>query len=277
MEISEIIPHIEVLIFASEKPLTSPDIVELINNTFGFLEERISLDQVDVAVNGIKEKYDSEFYPFEVRESGGGWQFLTKKDYHQTIAQLNGDKFLKRLSNAALETLALIAYKQPITKGEIESIRGVNTDYSIQKLLEKELILISGRSETMPGKPLLYVTSKTFMDYFGINSPEDLPKIKEVLAEQLIEGTIINPEDFTDQNVANASEFEEESLIIDTETASNEDPIDELAAAEDEALDTEDDGNFNESDNFEDYDEDAEEDGDDASEEDDENSEKDPA
>ena len=277
MEISEIIPHIEVLIFASEKQLTSPDIVELINNTFGFLEERISTDQVDAAVNGIKEKYDSEFYPFEVRESGGGWQFLTKKDYHQTIAQLNGDKFLKRLSNAALETLAIIAYKQPITKGEIESIRGVNTDYSIQKLLEKELILISGRSENMPGKPLLYVTSKTFMDYFGINSPEDLPKIKEVLAEQLIEGTIINPEDFTDQNVANASEFEEESLIIDTETASNEDPIDELAAAEDEALDTEDDGNFSESDNFEASEEDANEDGDDASEDADENSDKDPA
>jgi segregation and condensation protein B len=277
MEISEIIPHIEVLIFASEKPLTSPDIVELINNTFGFLEERISTDQVDAAVNGIKEKYDSEFYPFEVRESGGGWQFLTKKDYHQTIAQLNGDKFLKRLSNAALETLAIIAYKQPITKGEIESIRGVNTDYSIQKLLEKELILISGRSENMPGKPLLYVTSKTFMDYFGINSPEDLPKIKEVLAEQLIEGTIINPEDFTDQNVANASEFEEESLIIDTETKSNEDPIDELAAAEDEALDTEDDGNFSESDNFEASEEDANEDGDDASEDADENSDKDPA
>ena len=277
MEISEIIPHIEVLIFASEKPLTSPDIVELINNTFGFLEERISTDQVDAAVNGIKEKYDSEFYPFEVRESGGGWQFLTKKDYHQTIAQLNGDKFLKRLSNAALETLAIIAYKQPITKGEIESIRGVNTDYSIQKLLEKELILISGRSENMPGKPLLYVTSKSFMDYFGINSPEDLPKIKEVLAEQLIEGTIINPEDFTDQNVANASEFEEESLIIDTETESNEDPIDELAAAEDEALDTEDDGNFSESDNFEASEEDANEDGDDASEDADENSDKDPA
>jgi segregation and condensation protein B len=258
MEISEIIPHIEVLIFASEKPLTSPDIVELINNTFGFLEERISIDQVDAAVNGIKEKYDSEFYPFEVKESGGGWQFLTKKDYHQTIAQLNGDKFLKRLSNAALETLAIIAYKQPITKGEIESIRGVNTDYSIQKLLEKELILISGRSENMPGKPLLYVTSKTFMDYFGINSPEDLPKIKEVLAEQLIEGTIVNPDDFTDQNVA-----------IATETPSNEDPIDDLAALENEAFDTEDDGNFSESDNFEEANED--------SNEDDENSEKDPA
>ena len=87
------------------------------------------------------------------------------------------------------------------------------------------------------------------MDYFGINSPEDLPKIREVLAEQLIEGTMINPEDFTDQNVANTAGFEEDSLLINTETASNEDPIDELAAAENETLDTEDDGNFNESDN----------------------------
>lgn len=200
MEISTIIPHIEVLIFASDKPLTSLDIVELINNSFGFLEERIMADQVDSALQGIKEKYDSEFYPFEVKESGGGWQFLTKKDYHKTIAQLNGDKFLKRLSNAALETLAIIAYKQPITKGEIEAIRGVNSDYSIQKLLEKELILISGRNEHAPGKPLVYATSKNFMDYFGINSASDLPKIREVLAEQMVEGT--RPEDFTDLPVA---------------------------------------------------------------------------
>jgi len=200
LEISTIIPHIEVLIFASDKPLTSLDIVELINNSFGFLEERIMPDQVDTALQGIKEKYDSEFYPFEVKESGGGWQFLTKKDYHKTIAQLNGDKFLKRLSNAALETLAIIAYKQPITKGEIEAIRGVNSDYSIQKLLEKELILISGRNEHAPGKPLVYATSKNFMDYFGINSASDLPKIREVLAEQMVEGT--RPEDFTDLPVA---------------------------------------------------------------------------
>ena len=204
MELSEIIPHIEVLIFASEKPLTSLDIVELINNSFGFLEERISLDQVETAVEGIREKYAAEFYPFEVRESGGGWQFLTKIDYHKTIAQLNGDKFLKRLSNAALETLAIIGYKQPITKGEIEAIRGVNSDYSIQKLLEKELILISGRNEQLPGKPLVYATSKTFMDYFGINSAADLPKIKEVLADQIVEGTIIKPEDFTDNQIADA-------------------------------------------------------------------------
>ncbi|MEN9685558.1 MAG: SMC-Scp complex subunit ScpB [Bacteroidota bacterium] len=204
MELSQIIPHIEVLIFASEKPLSSLDIVELINNSFGFLEERIMLDQVESALEGIREKYDSEFYPFEVKQSGGGWQFLTKASFHKTIAQLNADKFLKRLSNAALETLAIIAYKQPITKGEIEAIRGVNSDYSIQKLLEKELVLISGRNEHMPGKPLVYATSKNFMDYFGINTADDLPKIKEVLADQIVEGTIINPEDFTDQHVAQA-------------------------------------------------------------------------
>ena len=191
MEIGNIIPHIEALIFASDKPLTSMEITELVNNAFGFMEEKLTLEQIQTSIDGIIEKYASEFYPFEVRESGGGWQFLTKRDYHKTIAQLNGEKFLKRLSSAALETLAIIAYKQPITKGEIEAIRGVSSDYSIQKLLEKELINITGRNEDMPGKPLVYATSKTFMDYFGINSPADLPKLKEVFAETLIEPTII--------------------------------------------------------------------------------------
>jgi segregation and condensation protein B len=167
------------------------EITELINNAFGFMEEKLTLEQVQTSIDGIVEKYASEFYPFEVRESGGGWQFLTKKDYHKTVAQLNGEKFLKRLSSAALETLAIVAYKQPITKGEIEAIRGVSSDYSIQKLLEKELIVISGRNENMPGKPLVYSTSKTFMDYFGINSADDLPKLKEVFAETIVEPTII--------------------------------------------------------------------------------------
>ena len=192
MEIGNIIPHIEALIFASDKPLTSMEITELINNAFGFMEEKITLEQIQTSIDGIIEKYASEFYPFEVRESGGGWQFLTKKDFHKTVAQLNGEKFLKRLSSAALETLAIIAYKQPITKGEIEAIRGVSSDYSIQKLLEKELIIISGRNEEMPGKPLVYATSKTFMDYFGINSAADLPKLKEIFAETIVEPTLIN-------------------------------------------------------------------------------------
>lgn len=219
MEISQIIPHIEALIFASDKALNPADITELINNAFGFLEERIALEQVETALTGIQEKYATEFYPFELKQSGGGWQFLTKPDFHKTIAQLNGDKFLKRLSNAALESLAIIAYKQPITKGEVEAIRGVNSDYSIQKLLEKELIVISGRNELLPGKPLVYATSKNFMDYFGINSTEDLPKIREVLADQIVEATIIKPEDFTDNSIFEQvvddadKEREEEDII----------------------------------------------------------------
>jgi segregation and condensation protein B len=201
MEISQIIPHIEALVFASDKALNANDITELINTAFGFLEERISLEQIEAALEGIHEKYSTEYYPFELKQSGGGWQFLTKPAFHSTIAQLNGDKFLKRLSNAALESLAIIAYKQPITKGEVEAIRGVNSDYSMQKLLEKELIVISGRNEMLPGKPLIYSTSRNFMDYFGINSTEDLPKIKEVLADQIVEATVIKPEDFTDNSV----------------------------------------------------------------------------
>lgn len=196
MEISNLIPHIESLIFASDKPLTSAEITELINQAFGFMEEKIVVEQVDAAIEGIVEKYSSEFYPFEVRQSGGGWQFLTKKEFHKTVAQLNGEKFLKRLSTAALETLAIVAYKQPVTKGEIEAIRGVSSDYAVQKLLEKELIIITGRNEKLPGHPLVYATSKGFMDYFGINTPEDLPKIKEVLADQLVQPTVVNHTDF---------------------------------------------------------------------------------
>jgi segregation and condensation protein B len=192
MDIADLIPHIEALIFASDKPLTSMEMTELLNNAFGFMEDKLTLEQVITGIEGIVEKYKAEFYPFEVRESGGGWQFLSKKEYHKTIAQLNGEKFLKRLSTAALETLAIVAYKQPITKGEIESIRGVNSDYSIQKLLEKELIVIIGRNEEMPGKPLIYSTSKTFMDYFGINQTSDLPRLREVLGESMEEPSLIN-------------------------------------------------------------------------------------
>ncbi|MFZ9694800.1 MAG: SMC-Scp complex subunit ScpB [Chitinophagaceae bacterium] len=193
-DISTLIPHIEALIFASDRPLTTMEITDLVNNAFGFLEDRVPMDQIEAALEGIKEKYASEFYPFEVKHSGGGWQFLTKTDYHKTIAQLNGDKFLKRLSPASLETLAIIAYKQPVTKGEVESIRGVSSDYAVQKLLEKELIVISGRNEKLPGHPLVYATSRNFMDYFGINSSDDLPKIKEVLAEQLVDPTLVRGE-----------------------------------------------------------------------------------
>lgn len=201
MELSQIIPHIEALIFASDKPLTATEITELVNTALGFIEDRAGLDQVETAIEGIKEKYEAEFYAFELKQSGGGWQFLTKPEFHKTVALINGDKFIKRLSVASLETLAIIAYKQPITKSEIESIRGVNCDYAVQKLLEKDLVIISGRNEDAVGKPLIYETSRSFMDYFGINSPDELPKISEVLMEELVKATRMNEEAGDDVNL----------------------------------------------------------------------------
>lgn len=195
MDLSRIIPHVEALIFASDKPLAAADLLEMVNNALAFIEDRTSSDQVEAAIQGIHEKYASDFYAFELKESGGGWQFLTKKEYHTTVAQLSADKFIKKLSTAALETLSIIAYKQPITKSEIENIRGVNCDYAVQKLLEKELVIIAGRNEDAVGKPLIYTTSRSFMDYFGINSPEELPKIREVLMEELAQPTQVSDEE----------------------------------------------------------------------------------
>ena len=201
MEISTIIPHIEALIFASEKPLPSLELVELLNNALGFIEDRASLDQVESSLDAIREKYESEFYPFEVKESGGGWQFLTKAQYYKTVAQLNGEKFLKKLSTAALETLSIIAYKQPVTKGEIENIRGVNCDYAVQKLLEKELIIITGRRENAPGQPLIYATSKSFMDYFGINTVDDLPRLQDIMSGENVSATAVGNSNPVDEDI----------------------------------------------------------------------------
>ena len=220
MEIGTIIPHIEALIFASDKPLADHELAEHVNNALGFIEDRASLEQVVAAIEGIKEKYDSEFYAFELKQSGGGWQFLTKAAYHKTVALINGDKFIKKLSNAALETLAIIAYKQPITKSEIESIRGVNCDYAVQKLLEKDLIIISGRNEDAVGKPLIYNTSKSFMDYFGINSADDLPKIREVLMEEYANATSVS--DILEEQAATENGMADSPEIILERTVSED-------------------------------------------------------
>lgn len=238
--ISELIPHIEALIFASDKPLTSLEVTDLMNQSFSFMDEKIAYDQIDAALEGIVEKYQAEFYPFEVKQSGGGWQFLTKKTFHKTVAQLNGDKFLKRLSTAALETLAIIAYKQPVTKGEIEAIRGVSSDYAVQKLLEKELIIIAGRNEKLPGHPLIYSTSKSFMDYFGINTADDLPKIREVLAEQVILPTQINHTEFEQGELAVTEQGE--MVEKESETERERETVEEVESDSEEDAEIEEQG-----------------------------------
>ncbi len=114
---------------------------------------------------------------------GGGFQFLTKPAFQPSVGTILKQKVKKRLSTSAMETLAIIAYKQPVSKPEIEQIRGVNCDYAIQKLLEKELIELGGKANS-PGRPSLYRTSRKFMDYFGINHINQLPDIKEFHQEE---------------------------------------------------------------------------------------------
>jgi len=167
--------HIEALIFASEQGIRLEEIMYCLQAAF---ERDFTTDEVNESLKAIELKYSDDNLAIELVKVGNGYQFFTKKQFHPVINLLQLQRSKKRLSQAALETLAIIAYKQPVTKTDVEQIRGVNCDYSIQKLLEKELIAIIGKSESL-GKPILYGTSGLFMDYFGINSIQDLPQIKD--------------------------------------------------------------------------------------------------
>lgn len=142
-------------------------------------EADVPFEDIEKAIAALLEKYEGANFSFSIVQTAGGFQFLTKPAYQASISILLKQKSRKRLSTSALETLSIIAYKQPITKGEIEQIRGVNCDYAVQKLLEKQLVEISGKSEAI-GRPVLYATTDKFMDYFGINSLKNLPVPKDI-------------------------------------------------------------------------------------------------
>ncbi|WP_295716390.1 SMC-Scp complex subunit ScpB [Mucilaginibacter sp.] len=167
--------YIEALIFASEQGIRMEEIMYCLQAAF---ERDFNATEVNESLKAIELKYSDDNLAIELVKIGNGYQFFTKKQYHPVINLLQLQRSKKRLSQAALETLAIIAYKQPVTKTDVEQIRGVNCDYSIQKLLEKELIAIIGKSEAL-GKPILYGTSGLFMDYFGINNIQELPQIKD--------------------------------------------------------------------------------------------------
>jgi segregation and condensation protein B len=169
--------YIEALIFSSEQSIRIEEIMYCLQASF---ERDFSTEEISGYLDNIKLKYRDENLAIELVHVANGYQFLTKKEYHAVISLLQMQRSKKKLSSAALETLAIIAYRQPVTKLEIEQIRGVNSEYSIQKLLEKELIAIVGKSETV-GRPILYGPSQQFMDYFGINNLNELPQIKEFM------------------------------------------------------------------------------------------------
>ncbi|TXF83561.1 SMC-Scp complex subunit ScpB [Neolewinella aurantiaca] len=167
--------HIEALIFAAPTPVSLEELQSVLLENFGVrFARKVMLEAIDE----LKKRYDLDVHSFEITEVAGGYQFMTKGAYHETIGTHLRMQSNKKLSRSALETLSIIAYKQPVVKSELEKIRGVSCDYSIQKLLEKELITISGRADSI-GKPLLYSITDRFLDYFGIKSLDEMPVPKD--------------------------------------------------------------------------------------------------
>jgi segregation and condensation protein B len=184
------LPVIEGLIFASEDPISSAEIARAIMVIDG-TDILISESSVDEAVDTINLRYEPSCFPFKIMRIADGFLFATKQELSKYLGYLNSEKIRRRLSQASLETLSIIAYKQPVTKPDIEAIRGVNSDYILSTLLDKKLITIVGRNETV-GRPLLYGTTEDFLKYFGLNKISDLPKPREIME-------LMQDEDFLEQ------------------------------------------------------------------------------
>ncbi len=195
---------IEALIFSSDDSLGSGEIINAIKGIDGE-EIEITAKDIENVVDQLNAKYSENSQSFKIVKVANGYLFATSEEYAKYVGYLSSEKTRRRLSPAALETLSIVAYKQPITKPELETIRGVNSDHIINSLLEKNLITIKGRSESI-GRPLLYATTDEFLKYFGLNTLSDLPKPREI-------EEIMNDEDFIEQKrqiLMNAMEEEAE-------------------------------------------------------------------
>jgi segregation and condensation protein B len=194
---------IEALIFSSDEPISESEIIRVIKGIDG---DEIDINVVDIqnSVQELNTKYAANNNSFKIIKIANGFLFATTKENAKYIGYLSSEKTKRRLSQAALETLAIIAYKQPITKPELEQIRGVNSDYILNTLLEKNLINITGRAESI-GRPLLYGTTTEFLKYFGLYNLSDLPKPREI-------EEIMKDEDFIEQKNKIMMNLVEENL-----------------------------------------------------------------
>lgn len=177
---------VEALIFASDEEITIREIKDLLD-TFRI---NVSIKEIEVSIGELNEEYENNSNAFEIIKLAGGYIFATRKKYSHFLGKLTAETQKKKLSQSAIETLAIIAYKQPITRSEIEFVRGVNVDYIVNSLLERDLITIKGRADG-PGRPILYGTTISFLKVLGLNALEDLPKLKEIndiLKNEKIEG-----------------------------------------------------------------------------------------
>ena len=171
--------HIEALIFCSPVSIKVAEIKACLSEMFG---ADVPEEDIINAIQRLEERYQNDEFAYQIQKVAGGYQFLTKPAYQASIGILLKQQSKKRLSTSAMETLSIIAYKQPISKTEIENIRGVNCDYAVQKLLDKGLIEITGKADTV-GRPMLYGTTVKFMEYFGINDLNELPVPKDFTGE----------------------------------------------------------------------------------------------
>jgi segregation and condensation protein B len=198
---------IEALIFSSDDSLSADDIIASIKGIDGE-DSEITKEEIDASVDQLNSKYADQNIAFKIKRIANGYVYATTEEFAKYVGYLSSERAKRRLSQAALETLSIIAYKQPVTKPEIETIRGVNSDYMLTTLLEKNLITIKGRAETV-GRPLLYATTDEFLKYFGLNTISDLPKPREL-------EEIMQDEDFLEQKrkimMASLEEKLEESI-----------------------------------------------------------------
>lgn len=181
---------IEALLFATDEPLSLRQLVELLDYVDDpERPERIDQDLVLRGIEFLNREFESTGRAFRIVKVAGGYQFATLPKHGVWLGRMVKERSKRKLSVSALESLAVIAYKQPVTKPELEAIRGVNADYVLHSLLERNLVAIVGRAAT-PGRPLLYGTTKEFLKHFGLNDLADLPKpreIDELLAEAQFE------------------------------------------------------------------------------------------
>jgi len=168
---------IEALIFASDEPIPGSKIREIIVEN----EEQIEITKETVQdfVDKLNKRYDENGLSFRIQLLGGGYTFVTESKYHYWLSIFQHENAYRKLSQSAIESLAIVAYRQPITRPEVDQIRGVDSGYILRQLMEKALIEVSGRADS-PGKPLLYRTTKHFLTHFGINSVDELPKPREI-------------------------------------------------------------------------------------------------
>lgn len=168
---------IESIIFASPEPVAVSDLCKILNQHEAALS--ISTQEVHEVVDFLMDKHERCGLSFSIRKVGDRYQFATRSVYHSWLKGFQHVNENRKLSQTAIETLSIIAYKQPVTKPEIDQIRGVDSGYSVKTLLEKNLVEVAGRKQ-VPGKPLMYRTSSAFLEHFGLTEVQELPRPREI-------------------------------------------------------------------------------------------------